>query len=204
MAVTLIAGLGNPGREYEETRHNIGFLVIDAFAKAVDASPWKHEEKFNGWVCRATVNGQTLHLLKPATYMNLSGTSIGLYSRFYKIPVKEILVCYDELNVDLGEVKLSVRGSAGGHNGIANILNHVGSDFIRFRLGIGPKHPPEIDIKDFVLGKFRAEEQHTVSKKMPDYLAGIRLVLTQGVDKAMNQLNQRKKENEPNRSQTAL
>lgn len=191
MSISLVAGLGNPGREYENTRHNLGFVVIDAFARKHGLS-WKRQAGFDAETARwDRASGQTLILVKPQTFMNESGRSLQSLSGFYKVPPAAITAIYDDLTIDLGLVKISVTGSAGGHNGVASLLEHLGDGFIRYRLGIGPKQPAQMDLKDFVLGKFTPEQQSLVDQKLDHYLSGLSLLIEQGADRAMNSLNRR-------------
>jgi PTH1 family peptidyl-tRNA hydrolase len=187
----LIVGLGNPGREYADTRHNIGFRVVDAFALAQRAA-WVHRREFHADVARLTGRDEgDLHLLKPRTYMNESGECVGAFARYLQIAPSEVVVIYDELNLAFGRMKLSVTGSAGGHNGVASLLQHFGDGFRRFRIGVGPRHPPEIDLKDYVLGKLTSEQENIFQQNLSEFLAGLDLLLTQGVSQAMNRLNRR-------------
>ncbi len=191
MSISLVAGLGNPGREYAETRHNLGWVVIDAFAAKLGLT-WKTASQFDAQVARWDRPGKSsCYLMKPQTFMNDSGTAVGALARFYKIAPQSIAAIYDDLTIDLGLVKVSVAGSAGGHNGVASLLEHLDSGFVRYRLGIGPKDPPQMDLKDFVLGKFTASQLAIVTQQLPHYLAGLDLLLSRGVDAAMNQLNRR-------------
>jgi PTH1 family peptidyl-tRNA hydrolase len=191
MSISLVAGLGNPGSEYESTRHNLGWVVIDAFAKKLNLV-WKTESQFQAKIARWDRPGEaTRYLLKPLTFMNDSGSSVASVARFYKVPPSAITAIYDDLNIDLGLVKVSVSGSAGGHNGVASMLEKLGDGFVRYRLGVGPKDPPQMDIKDFVLGKFTPDQQTTVAQHLPHYLFGLDLLLSRGAEAAMNQLNRR-------------
>jgi PTH1 family peptidyl-tRNA hydrolase len=191
MSISLVAGLGNPGREYENTRHNLGFIVIDAFARKLGLS-WKKQSSFEAEVARWDASpGRTYFFAKPQTFMNESGRSLRAMANFYKTDVSAITVLYDDLNIDLGLVKISTQGSAGGHNGVASLLEHLGDGFVRYRLGIGPKHPSEIDLKDFVLGKFTSDQLTLVDQTLNHYLSGLTLLLEQGVSRAMNSLNRR-------------
>jgi len=200
MSIFIVAGLGNPGREYSPTRHNAGFAAVDALA-ARHGVPWRTQSRFEAKTGRwDRVDGRTAVLAKPQTYMNESGRAIGALADFYKVPPGEIIVIYDDLTIDLGRIKLSVRGSAGGHNGVASLLEHIGSGFLRFRIGIGPKHPPEMDLKDFVLGKFSPEEQTTFDQLITTYVDGLDLLIERGLDVAMNQLNRRNDQNEPDQT----
>lgn len=190
MFLSLVAALGNPGRDYEHTRHNLGWMVLDAYA-AKHGLAWKHVPQFEAEVARRELGGRTLWLIKPQTYMNESGRSVGAMARFYKIDVTAIAAIYDDLTIDLGLIKVSDRGSAGGHNGVASLLEHLGSGFARYRLGIGPKQPAQMELTDFVLGKFTPEQQSLVTKNLETYVEGLELLLSRGVGPAMNQLNRR-------------
>ena len=190
MSITLVAGLGNPGREYENTRHNLGFIALDSFARRQGLS-WKTQHSFEAETTRWDRGGTTYLLAKPQTFMNESGRSLRKLADFYKVPVTSIVALYDDLNIDLGLVKLSVTGSAGGHNGVASLLEHLGDGFIRFRLGIGPKLPPQMELKDFVLGKFTPEQNSIVETNLENYTNGLLLLLDQGVSRAMNSINRR-------------
>ena len=191
MSVTLIAGLGNPGREYAATRHNLGFTVIDALA-AAEGLKWKSESRFESETARWDVRpGVTRLLVKPQTYMNDSGRALRLLLDFHKLPVDALTVAYDDLNIDVGLVKVSVTGSAGGHNGIASMLEHLGSGFVRYRLGIGAPRPADMDIKDFVLGKFSTEQNNVIDQKLTTFVDGLRLLMNRGYAEAMNILNRR-------------
>ena len=191
MSISLVAGLGNPGREYEKTRHNLGFIVIEALARKLGLD-WKRQAQFEAAVARWDRSpGQTFVFAKPQTFMNESGRSLQALAGFYKIEPVSVFAIYDDLTIDLGLVKVSTTGSAGGHNGIASLLEHLGDGFIRYRLGIGPKQPAQIDLKDFVLGKFTPEQQTIVEQKLDSYLSGLALLLEEGADRAMNSLNRR-------------
>jgi len=191
MSISLVAGLGNPGREYEKTRHNLGFIVIEAFARKLGLA-WKKQAQFDAETTRwDRAPGQTFVFAKPQTFMNESGRSLQALTVFYKIEPGSVFAIYDDLTIDLGLVKVSTTGSAGGHNGVASLLEHLGDGFIRYRLGIGPKQPAQIDLKDFVLGKFTPEQQTLVDQKLDQYVSGLVLLLEQGADRAMNSLNRR-------------
>ncbi len=190
MSISLVAGLGNPGREYELTRHNLGWVVLDALAKKHGLA-WKHAPQFEAEVARWDSGGRTLWLLKPLTYMNGSGAAVGALVRYYKLETSDIAAVYDDLTIDLGLIKVTVSGSAGGHNGVSSLLEHVGDGFVRYRLGIGPKQPAQMDMADFVLGKFTPEQQILVTQKLDQYVSGLELLLSRGVEPAMNQLNRR-------------
>jgi PTH1 family peptidyl-tRNA hydrolase len=190
MSISLVAALGNPGRDYESTRHNLGWVVLDALAKKHGLT-WKHAPQFEAELARWDSADGTRWLVKPQTFMNGSGHAIGAVARFYKIDLGEIAVVYDDLTIDLGLAKVTVTGSAGGHNGVSSVLDHLGDGFVRYRLGIGPKQPPQIDMADFVLGKFTSEQHILVNQKLDHYVSGLELLLSRGVEPAMNQLNRR-------------
>ena len=190
MSISLVAGLGNPGRDYASTRHNLGWVVLDAFAQKRGLA-WQAAPQFDAEVARWDSPGRTRWLVKPLTFMNDSGRAVGALARYYKIAPPAIAAVYDDLNIDLGLIKVSVTGSAGGHNGVASLLEHLGDGFVRYRLGIGPKEPPQMDLKDFVLGKFTPDQQTSVTHHLPHYLSGLALLLSRGTEAAMNQLNRR-------------
>lgn len=191
MSISLVAGLGNPGRDYAATRHNLGWIAIDAFASRLGLV-WKPAPQFDAEIARWDRPARgPCYLVKPQTFMNDSGRSLGAIARYYKFAPASIVAIYDDLTIDLGRVKVSVTGSAGGHNGVASLLEHLGDGFIRYRLGIGPKDPPQMDLKDFVLGKFSASQSALVTQQLPYYLSGLDLLLSRGVEAAMNQLNRR-------------
>ncbi|MCU5706222.1 aminoacyl-tRNA hydrolase [Bacillus wiedmannii] len=157
----LIVGLGNPGREYELTRHNIGFMAIDELAKRWNIS--LNEQKFKGVFGAGFVNGEKVILLKPLTYMNLSGESIRPLMDYYKIDVEDFVVLYDDLDIPVGKLRLRMKGSAGGHNGVKSTISHLGTqEFQRIRMGIDrPKNG--MKVVDYVLGRFTSEEIPDVS-----------------------------------------
>ena len=191
MSISLVAGLGNPGREYEHTRHNLGWVVLDALAKKHGLA-WKRAPQFDAEIARWDVGAaRTRWLIKPLTFMNDSGRAVGALARFYKIEPPAIAAVYDDLTIDLGLIKVTTTGSAGGHNGVESLLEHLGSGFVRYRLGVGPKHPAQMDMADFVLGKFTSEQQLLVNQKLDHYVFGLELLLSRGVEPAMNQLNRR-------------
>jgi peptidyl-tRNA hydrolase, PTH1 family len=191
MFLSLVAGLGNPGRDYESTRHNLGWVVLDALARK-HGLPWRQSAHFTAAVARWDLGaGRTRWLMKPLTFMNESGRAVGALARFHKIEPEAIAAVYDDLTIDLGLVKVTTTGSAGGHNGVASLLEHLGGGFVRYRLGIGPKEPPQMELTDFVLGKFTPEQQLLVNQKLEHYVHGLDLLLSRGVETAMNQLNRR-------------
>jgi PTH1 family peptidyl-tRNA hydrolase len=148
MSILLVAGLGNPGREYAKTRHNAGFVVIDAWA-AQHALAWKRSLRFQARIARWELTaGSTCLLAKPTTFMNESGRALRALAHFHKVPPTGIIVIHDDLAIDLGRVKISVRGSAGGHNGVASLLEHLGGGFIRYRISIRRKWTSRISCSE--------------------------------------------------------
>ncbi len=191
MSVTLIAGLGNPGREYAGTRHNLGFTVVEALA-AAEGLKWKSESRFEALTARWDVRpGVTRLFVKPTTFMNDSGRALRGLLDFHRAAVSDLVVVYDDLTIDTGCVKVSVRGSAGGHNGVASLLKHLGSGFIRYRLGINEPRPAGMDLKNFVLEKFSPEQTKLIDQKLTTFVDGLRLLIKRGPAEAMNLLNRR-------------
>jgi PTH1 family peptidyl-tRNA hydrolase len=191
MFLSLVAGLGNPGRDYDQTRHNLGWLVLDALVRKHGLA-WKREPQFDAEIARWEVSAaQPRWLIKPLTFMNESGRAIGAMVRYFKLGVEEVVVVHDDLSIDLGLVKVTVGGSAGGHNGVASLIEHLGEEFARYRVGIGPKLPPQMELSDYVLGKFSPEQQTVITQKLDYYVQGLELLLSRGVEPAMNQLNRR-------------
>jgi PTH1 family peptidyl-tRNA hydrolase len=191
MSISLVAGLGNPGRDYDNTRHNVGFVVVEALARQLGLA-WQKQRSFEAEVARWDPEpGRTVLFAKPLTFMNESGRAVQAMTGFYKIPATAVTAVYDDLTINLGLVKVSVSGSAGGHNGVASLLERLGNGFVRYRIGIGPKDPPQMDIKDFVLGKFTPSQHLLLDQNLERYVSGLRLVLDHGADRAMNHLNRR-------------
>lgn len=155
----LIVGLGNPGREYDGTRHNIGFVCLDSFVgKSSDMGPWAEKKDLKCIISSGQMGETRVIAIKPTTFMNLSGEAVQAVAHFYKIHPDQIVVVHDELDINFGQIRLRRGGSAAGHNGIKSVSHLVGEDYGRVRIGIGPKVPEQIDSADFVLQKFSAEE----------------------------------------------
>ena len=190
MPIAVIAGLGNPGSKYRNTRHNIGFSLVDQLAVKYDAA-WKHEARFEAEVAVIQHGERKLMLLKPQTFMNASGRSIGTVLRYRKLSAESLLVIYDDLTLDLGRIKLSVNGSAGGHNAIADMLTQVGTGFARYRVGIGAKPHKEMDLADYVLSKFSKDELSILADRSSIFLDQIHLILNEGIESSMKTINQR-------------
>ncbi|MDQ8186931.1 aminoacyl-tRNA hydrolase [Pelagicoccus sp. SDUM812002] len=199
MSYRMIVGLGNPGSEYANTRHNVGFRVVEAFAAKQGAEAWKVERKQKGEI--ALLSGSKLGklvLVKPTTYMNESGICVQKLCSYYKIPPEEVVVVYDEINLEVGEVKLSMTGSAGGHNGLSDIISRIAPRFARIRVGIGGKPLKEMPLADYVLGKFSSDDESVVSATMDRYVESIELLLSLGPELAMNQINRKRKPDDSN------
>lgn len=190
MAVKVIVGLGNPGDEYKETRHNIGFALMDSLADRFSFN-WKYDEKFNAEIAEGSFNDQKISLIKPQTYMNLSGHTIEKFKEYYRLPNHSFLIVYDDYNLNLGQSKLKIGGADGGHNGILSIILQIGVDFPRFRLGIHPKCKASLKLSDFVLGRFDKSEQQILNQMFPHWIKDVILILDEGIEKAMNQTNKR-------------
>ena len=192
----LIVGLGNPGKEYNNTRHNIGFQFIDGYLenKSVTDS-WSN--KFNGLYLQTFLNGEKVIFLKPQSYMNLSGESIRSVIDFYKADEKsELIVISDDISLDVGQIRIRKRGSAGGHNGLKNIILHLGSEnFIRIRMGVSDK-PQGYDLKDYVLGHFTDGEKKLLAETCEKAAEAVRMILRGDVEAAMNRYNTKKKTGE--------
>ncbi|MGM9834641.1 MAG: aminoacyl-tRNA hydrolase [Bacilli bacterium] len=181
----LIVGLGNPGREYKNTRHNIGFMILDNYLGNVE---WK--EKFLGLYYTCIVKGEKVIFLKPQTYMNLSGSSVLEVVNYFKVDVNDILVIHDDLDMEFGHIKLKHLSSSGGHNGIKSITKCLNSDlYCRFKFGIS--NNKMIDTKDYVLGKFTKEELDYIDDNKTKFANIINSFIINGIDKTMNDFNRK-------------
>lgn len=157
--IVLLVGLGNPGKEYVDTRHNVGWLCLDAFVNKNDAmNDWIEKKDLKCLQASGRIGDCRVIAIKPTTFMNLSGEAVQAVAAFYKIPPVNILAIHDELDIDFGQIRLRMGGTAAGHNGVKSLIQHVGEDFGRVRVGIGPKRPEQIDSADFVLQKFSQSE----------------------------------------------
>ena len=190
MALAVIAGLGNPGKDYDKTRHNMGAVLVDALAAELGLV-WKSEKATRCQVARGHLEGRPVSLLRPMLYMNESGQALGAYARFHKLEPASFAVAYDDITLELGRLRLTLSGGAGGHNGVSDMLQHFGNGFVRYRLGIGSKPYPDMPLKDWVLGKFTPEEEKIVTERISVFIEGIRLLWQIGPERAMNQLNTR-------------
>ena len=184
----LVVGLGNPGARYESTRHNMGFLALDRLAEREKLR--FNKLRFKAWTAEWKLGEDKVLVMKPQTYMNLSGESVGAAARFYKIPADHILVVSDDIALPVGKLRLRAAGSAGGHNGLKNIIRHLGSDrFPRIKVGVGMPQNAEYDIADWVTGMPMGEEQKILLDALDRAAQAIPAVTTLGMDKAMNRFN---------------
>lgn len=184
----LIVGLGNPGKEYEMTRHNIGFEVIDYMSYKNNVK--LNKLKFKAVYGEMSINGEKIYLVKPQTYMNLSGESIREFCAFYKIPSENVLVIYDDISLETGRIRLRAKGSDGGHNGIKSIIYQLKSDkFPRIKVGVGTPPHKDYDLADFVLGRFSKEDIPVMEDAIKKSADAASAIIEQGMEKAMNRYN---------------
>lgn len=189
----LIVGLGNPGKQYEHTRHNIGFDVMDAIADKYNISI--SEKKHKALCGKGVIEGVKVVLAKPQTFMNLSGESVAELLHYYKLaPEEELLVIYDDISLAPGNIRIRKKGSAGGHNGIKNMIAMTGTqEFLRIKVGVGEK-PKGWDLADYVLGHFDASDRERVEKAAVNAITAAEMILRQEVAQAMNDFNSKKQE----------
>ena len=187
----VVIGLGNPGKKYEKTRHNIGFIAVDNLRKKMNISD--EREKFQAFVSEKNIDGEKVIFLKPQTFMNLSGNSVIEIVNFYKLdPKKDIIVIYDDMDLSFGDIRIREKGSSGGHNGIKSIISHIGEEFIRIKCGIGAK---EKDAVEHVLGEFNQTEQKDLDEILEKINnCVIEMLSVQNLDRIMQKYN-KKKEN---------
>lgn len=187
----IIAGLGNPGKDYKNTRHNIGFDVIDALAEKnrIDVSTIKHKALTG----KGMIGAEKVILVKPQTFMNLSGESLIQICQYYKIDIEtELIIIYDDIALDVGAIRVRKNGSAGGHNGMKSIIQNLSTEnFMRIRMGVGEK-PKGYDLADYVLGHFSQDERKLMDEGVNDAITAVEIILDEGVDKAMNLFNRKK------------
>ena len=184
----LVVCLGNVGDKYDNTRHNIGFEVADELAERKNIPVQKL--KYKALTNTAEIGGKRVLLMKPVTYMNLSGEAAGEAARFYKIPPERVLVVCDDVALAPGKLRIRKGGSAGGHNGLKNLIQHLGTDqFPRVRVGVGQKPHPDYDMADWVLGKFQGEDRKAMDAAVKRAADAVECLLREGADRAMNQFN---------------
>jgi PTH1 family peptidyl-tRNA hydrolase len=187
----VIVGLGNPDRKYHGTRHNIGFCTIDYLADKYHISV--DMKKHKGLIGKGVIEGQKVLLVKPLTYMNLSGECLRQVMDYYKLEPEDFIVIYDDVSLDVGQLRIRKKGSAGGHNGIKSIISHFGSmEFPRIKIGVGEK-TKGYDLADYVLGRFTKKELEIYDECMPEIAGAVELMVWDEIEKAMNQYNKKNK-----------
>ncbi|MBQ4473455.1 MAG: aminoacyl-tRNA hydrolase [Lachnospiraceae bacterium] len=190
----MIVGLGNPDKKYIGTRHNTGFTVLDRISE--DYQIPVRERKYRAMFGSGYIGGQKVLLVKPQTYMNLSGEAVQGFCAFYKIAPEDVLVIFDDVSLDVGQLRIRKKGSAGGHNGIKSIIGCIGSqDFPRIKVGVGHK-PKEWDLADYVLGHISAEEEPLMKEAAKQASEAVLVILTEGIEEAMNRFNAKKEKKE--------
>ncbi|MDB6124180.1 MAG: pth [Pedosphaera sp.] len=188
-SLRLIVGLGNPGAKYAKTRHNVGFQLVERLAKQWQVG-WTTEKKFQSNVARVERNGVPVILCEPQTYMNVSGEAVGALVSFYRVPLTQVVVAVDDADLPLGQIRMRMRGSSGGHHGLESIEKHLGtSDFARLRIGIGRAADGQRQIANYVLAPFEATEAVLVDKVITVASEQIECWLSAGIEKAMSQFN---------------
>ncbi len=189
----LIAGLGNPGPRYADSRHNVGFLVVDELARRWRIEVTRYDRHFEGLVGEGPIAGQRCLLLKPATFMNLSGRSVAAVWRFYKLELADLLVVHDDLDLPVGKLRLRSEGSSGGHKGLGDVILQIGSEgFARLRVGIGKVH--RAATVEYVLGAFGPQERELMETAVATAADAVESWLRNGIESAMNQFNRRREE----------
>ena len=184
----LVVGLGNPGARYESTRHNMGFLAVDRLAEREKLR--FNKLRFKAWTAEWKIGEEKVLVMKPQTYMNLSGESVGAAARFYKIPAEHILVVSDDIDLPVGKLRLRSAGSAGGHNGLKNIIQHLGTDrFPRIKVGVGSPQQADYDMVDWVIGKPMGEDQRALMEALDRAGEAAKVLISDGIDRAMNRFN---------------
>ena len=184
----IIVGLGNPGKEYEHTRHNVGFRAVELAAGQLKTKI--DRLKFKALTRLVTWNGQKLLLVEPQTYMNLSGAAVSALATYYKVKPERILVIFDDISLPVGKIRIRRDGSAGGHNGIKSLIQSLGTDqFPRIKVGVGAKPHPDYDLADWVLSKFSAQEEKALAPALENAAAAAFLLMEQGVEKAASAYN---------------
>ncbi len=188
--IRVVVGLGNPGKQYVATRHNLGFMIIDALAEQ-ESLGWKRSLRFHGEWCQWIRNDMMIHLLKPHTFMNRSAKSVHALLKYHKLAPSQVLCIQDDITLEVGDTKLSVGGGAGGHNGIKDLQAVLGNEFARYKVGIGQKQPAQMALSDFVLGVFPEAHRQIIWDRMQAYREQIALILDEGITPAMNLINQK-------------
>lgn len=186
----MIVGLGNPGNEYADTRHNVGWMLLDALAGHLGITEWRSREK--GMVAEGRIGSEKVLLVKPLTYMNNSGECVGPLMRWYKLVPEDVMVAHDDMDIPIGTIRIRKKGSAGGHNGIKSLLQHIGAEeFGRIRIGIG-RPPAGWTVINHVLAKFTAEERAEIGHAIDYLIPAVECMVLDGADMAMNKFNPKK------------
>lgn len=181
----LVVGLGNPGLQYEKTRHNVGFMSADLLMKKAGGEFTKHKMDAHFGECE--IGKKRILVMKPQTFMNNSGTAVSAVSKFYKIPNDKIIIISDDISLDVGRIRIRRKGSHGGHNGLKDIFQLLGTDSImRVKIGVGAKPHPDYDLADWVLGKFPKEDEENLSTALENSVKATEEIITRGIDSAMN------------------
>lgn len=184
----LIVGLGNPGLQYEKTRHNAGFMVMDALAQKLDFSISKY--KFKAKLAEAEISGKRCLVMKPETYMNNSGQAVVEAMNFYKLDIDHVVIVYDDISLEPGLIRIRRKGSDGGHNGIKSIIALTGEDkFPRIKMGVGKKPHPKFDLADWVLSRFKEDDQVKIDEACQKACESLELIVKGNIDEAMNKFN---------------
>ena len=184
----IVIGLGNPGKEYENTRHNVGFMFAQSLAEQIGVN-FTNEQKFKAQIAKGVHNGENIWIVKPQTYMNLSGETVGLIKQFYKINIKDVFIVYDDISLELGKIRFRMKGSSGGHNGIKSIISHVGDEeFDRLKIGIGMQ-PSFMKSEDFVLQRFSSEQKQLLDETIKKGIEAFFYYLEFGIAKVQNKYN---------------
>lgn len=186
----MIVGLGNPGNEYAGTRHNVGWMLVDALAEHLGINEWRSREK--GMVAEGRIGSEKILLVKPLTYMNNSGECVGPLMRWYKLEPEDIMAAHDDMDIPIGTIRIRKKGSAGGHNGIKSLLSYIGSEnFGRLRIGIG-RPQPGWSVINHVLAKFNDQEQEKIGDAIKQLIPAVECMVLEGPDMAMNKFNPKK------------
>lgn len=197
----IIVGLGNPGNEYAKTRHNVGFMLVDALAEHLNINLWK--EKFNAQIAETRIGTERVLLVKPQTYMNNSGEAVGPLMRWYKVEPEDIIVAHDDMDIPAGAIRIRKKGSSGGHNGIKSLIAHIGSEnFARVRMGVG-RPLPGWTVVNHVLAPFPAEDKVEVDKAIAYLIPAVECIVKESLDLAMNKYNPKKQKKQKKQEQTA-
>ena len=204
MPPVAIVGLGNPGSQYIGTRHNVGFWFLDEVARSLSVS-WRDKARYHASVAQVQAWGKKLVLVKPTTFMNSSGAFLGALLNYHQCPVSEMILAHDDVAFPVGQLKISRNRGNGGHNGVTDVIGAIGSNFIRFRLGVGQKKDARMDLTDHVLGRLTSEETKALEQNLDFLLASLRELVDKGCALAMNSINHLlKAQNNPTHDQKKL